>query len=413
MNVSSVISIGNLKAQRGQKVSGTVPIPADDGNGSAIPITIIHGINEGPTLLVLAGVHGSEYTPIVATQRLARDILELWRGALILVHMANLPSYLGRTVYKSPIDGKNLNRVFPGSRTGTLTERIADVLVEQVYPQANAVMDLHSGDANEALGPSYTAYYGKAGSPQVIQASKAMANAFGLDFVVEFQWEFGKDDENATKGAIWAGSAAVARGIPSIDVEMTPGKGLYDPVSIAQAYHGTLQVMDHLGLEPSFMAHPSNDNLPRTSEVCLVRERHFIEAPEGGSWVPLVDTGSFITQGTLLGYTTDLFGRNRTFEALAPADGLLLIRFEAPPVEKGDTLAVIAVLNSSDSGCDRFRLAPDALAAGCIVWQLAVAIGGWVAVLGMLLMMKGRARYSKHAVLPENLEDQYPSNQVV
>ena len=53
------------------------------------------------------------------------------------------------------------------------------VLVEHVYPLADYVLDVHSGDGNERLGPSYTAYYGKAGSDSVIQASKNMAIAFG------------------------------------------------------------------------------------------------------------------------------------------------------------------------------------------------------------------------------------------
>ena len=172
-NSSSVLSIGNLTASNGQKTSGTVSIVANDGSNTEIPITIIKGSqDEGPTLLVLAGVHGSEYTPIVCTQRLARDLdpTKIQRGAVILIHMANMPSYLERSIYVSPIDGKNLNRVFPGNPNGTMTERIADFLVEQVYPLADAILDMHSGDANEQLGPSYTAYYGKAGSPQVVHS---------------------------------------------------------------------------------------------------------------------------------------------------------------------------------------------------------------------------------------------------
>lgn len=105
-------------------------------------------------------------------------------------------------------------------------------------PVLSSVLDMHSGDANEGLGPSYTytAYYGKAGSSRVIQASKDMARAFGLDLMVEFQWELDADNGNVTNKTIWDRSAAVSRGIPSIDVEMAPGRGLYDPTSIDQAY---------------------------------------------------------------------------------------------------------------------------------------------------------------------------------
>ena len=232
---SAAVSIRNLTAAPGQKVSGKVSVATADGTHTEIPVTLINSFKEGPILLVLAGVHGSEYTPIVATQRLAHDLdpARLDQGALILVHMSNFPSYIGRSIYTSPVDGKNLNRIFPGSKNGSLTEAIANFLVEEVYPVAAAVMDMHSGDGNEQLSPSYAAYYGKAGSEQVRQASRNLAYAFGVDLIVEFQWFL---ERTSTSAAIWAGSAAMIRGIPSIDVEMAPGMGLYDPATIAVAW---------------------------------------------------------------------------------------------------------------------------------------------------------------------------------
>ena len=228
---------------------------------SSIPITIVNGILDGPTVLVLSGIHGSEYIPIMATQRLAKDLdPSTLKGSVILVHIANLPAYLGRTVYTSPADGKNLNRIFPGIQNGTLSERIANFLVQEVYPLANYVLDMHSGDANEQLGPSYTAYYAKAGTPEVIQASKSIAIAFGLDLMVEFQWEL---LGNNTSKAIWAGSAAVVRDIPSIDVEMAPGMGTTHSHCIDQAYKGVLRVMGYLGMLPSKAIPPQQQQTRR------------------------------------------------------------------------------------------------------------------------------------------------------
>lgn len=67
--------------------------------------------------------------------------------------MANMPSYLGRTIYYSPVDHKNLNRVFPGKADGTLSERIADVITREVIDRATHVIDIHCGDGNESLRP--------------------------------------------------------------------------------------------------------------------------------------------------------------------------------------------------------------------------------------------------------------------
>ena len=73
------------------------------------------------------------------------------RGTVILVHIANLPSFLGRTIYYSPIDGKNLNRVYPGKADGTVSERIAYAITTEVIERADYVVDMHCGDGNEAL----------------------------------------------------------------------------------------------------------------------------------------------------------------------------------------------------------------------------------------------------------------------
>ena len=83
--------------------------------GTQIPVTTIEGAQPGPTLALIAGNHGYEYPPILALQQLRTEIdAAALSGTVILVHVANMPSFLGRTVYFSPVDGKNLNRVYPG-----------------------------------------------------------------------------------------------------------------------------------------------------------------------------------------------------------------------------------------------------------------------------------------------------------
>mmetsp|Transcript_6368 Transcript_6368/g.9256 ORF Transcript_6368/g.9256 Transcript_6368/m.9256 type:complete len:280 (-) Transcript_6368:48-887(-) len=217
---------------------------------------------------------------------------------------------------------------------------------------------MHSGDGNEQLGPIYTGYYGKAVSDSVIQASKDMAFVFGLDLVVEFQWEVQQyqDDHNSisTTGAIWAGSAAAVGGIPSIDVDMAPGMGSTREDSIHQAYQGVLRVMVHLQMLPETMLEEQHQH-PHPHSSCLVKERYFIDSPPTGSWTPLIETGTFVQKGTSLGYLTDLYGRTTIYEAEAPTDGFLLIRLESPPVVKDDTLAVVAVLNTTNPVSERLR----------------------------------------------------------
>ncbi|MDG1995413.1 MAG: succinylglutamate desuccinylase/aspartoacylase family protein, partial [Emcibacteraceae bacterium] len=147
----NVIMIENISAAPGKLVTGEIEIKSDQ-NSTIIPITIVNSKKPGPTLVLVAGIHGSEYSPIIALQNLMLRIdPENISGAVIAVHIANMPSYIGRTIYNSPLDGKNLNRSFPGKIHGTITERIAYFLTSEVYPLADAVLDIHSGDGNEQL----------------------------------------------------------------------------------------------------------------------------------------------------------------------------------------------------------------------------------------------------------------------
>lgn len=295
---------------------------------TTLPMTVITGAPEGPTLLVLAGVHGAEYSPIRATQKLASSIgNDELTGSVILVHIANLPAYQARTVYLNPVDGKNLNRLFPGSQNGSLSEQIADTLSSKLFPLADAVLDLHSGDANEDLRPYWVGYYGKAGNPDVIRKSRALAYAFGAPYVVEFQWEL-----TDPKAAIWAGSSAVAQGTPSIDVE-AGGMAVIDPQAVSLIEQGVFRVMSHMGM--------IKQTLKPVESSTLIRERQSIKSPADGSWVSLKEAGTRVVKGELLGYVTDWHGR-RLFDAISPIDGLMLLRLSSPPVQTGDSLVVIA-----------------------------------------------------------------------
>ena len=104
-------------------------MPAKDGVGTEIPYTVVHGAKRGPVLALVAGVHAYEYPPILALYRL-KDAIDpkTLRGTVLMVHIANLPSFKKRTIYFGPDDWKNLNRVFPGDLNGTMSQRIAAVI---------------------------------------------------------------------------------------------------------------------------------------------------------------------------------------------------------------------------------------------------------------------------------------------
>ena len=154
-HAQSPVTMGGVTAAPGTLASGefkVAPRPGDDG--TVIPFSIINGTKPGPVLALVAGTHGVEYPPVLALQRLRTAIdPKALSGTVLVVHVANLPSFLKRTIYYGPTDGKNLNRVFPGKKDGTLSDRIAEVITRDIIERATHVIDGHCGAGNEWLRP--------------------------------------------------------------------------------------------------------------------------------------------------------------------------------------------------------------------------------------------------------------------
>jgi uncharacterized protein len=325
----AAFTVAEVTAQAGEKASGYLEVPKGSDDATRIPITIIHGVRPGPVLTLIAGVHGAEYAPIVALQRL-RSRLDAKRiaGTIVLVQVANLPSFLKRTIYYGPIDGKNLNRVFPGKADGTISERIAFTLVEKLFRRTDYLIDIHCGDSNEALVP-YVAYYTEHQNPTVVEKSKSLALAFGIEYVKAIS---GRSKDFNT--AVYSTNASFLLGKPTMAVE-SGELGRSDEASVSRIEQGVFNVLRHLqmlpGVPPKHVKH-----------VFVIRDET-IRAKETGIFYALVPRGSTVKKGTKLGYLTDFFG-NRLSDARAPFDGVVLYILGTPPVSAGEPLVSLGEL---------------------------------------------------------------------
>ena len=327
-----------LEVPAGERISGKLPVNGGvDGVETFIPVTVFHGRDSGPVLSLIAGIHGSEYSPIISMQRLP-ELLDpqAMAGTLIIVHIANLPAFQGRSVYFGPDDLKNLNRSFPGKADGTVTERIAFTLSEEIMPLSDYLIDIHSGDGNESLRPSYSAYYAEAGGTEVVGQSRRLAVAFGLETIVQFAGSYSSLDD-----AIYTSAQSVTRGIPSIDVE-SGELGVIDDVFIDPITDGALSVLRELGMVAGEPIVPTNP--------LFISDRARVYSEHEGIWHEnrLVQTGDYVTEGTELGVITDYFGKELQ-KVVAPASGILLILFGTPPVNVNDNIAVIGKVQPSIS----------------------------------------------------------------
>jgi predicted deacylase len=319
-------TVGPVTATAGTVSAGTIQVePRAGDSGTTIPITVIHGAAPGPVLALIAGTHGMEYVPIIALQRL-RDRIDpkTLKGTIVMVHVANMPSFLGRTIYYSPVDGKNLNRVYPGKADGTISDRIADTITREVIARATHVVDLHCGDGNESLRPY--SYWITTGDPAVAQAGRAMALAFGLDHIVV-------DKERPTDPAasLYTSNTAITRGKPALTTE-TGGMAVVDEASIDLALRGVGGLMKHLGMRPDGPA-------PVSAPVFFARNE-VLRAGVTGIFYAEVERGRTVTKGARLGRITDFHGKTIE-EVRAPFDGHILYVVGTPPITKGEPVAMI------------------------------------------------------------------------
>ena len=320
------LTVGSATAAAGQRATGWIDVPRGSDEGTRIPVTVLHGGKDGPVLSLIAGTHGSEYTSIIALQRIGTTLNPVeMAGSLILVHMANPTTFYGRRVYYSS-DGKNLNRMYPGNPNGTLSERIAHAITTQVIDIATHVVDMHCGDGNESLRPY--SYWMPIGDARVDGPAREMALAFGLDHIV-----IDRSRPTDPKKTLYTSTTAMVRGKPAITTE-SGGMGLTDEASVSAHVAGALSVMNHLGM----MNAPS----VRVSHPVWYEKTEVLRAPVTGVWRPVVDQMHTVAKDALLGRILDPFG-NVLREVRAPFAGEMLYVVGTPPVSEGEPLGMIAV----------------------------------------------------------------------
>ncbi len=235
-----------------------------------------------------------------------------------------MPSFLGRTIYYSPADGQNLNRVFPGKADGTLSERIAETLTREVIGRATHVVDLHCGDGNESLRP-YT-YWITTGDPKVAEAGRAMALAFGLDHIVV---DGARPVDPAA--SLYLSNTAITRGKPAITTE-TGGLAVVDNDSIGLVERGVAGLLRHLGMRSS--------GPPPVAKPVWIGRNEVLRTGATGLFYPAVTRGQTVTKGARIGHVTDFHGAVIE-NVVAPFDGEILYVIGTPPVTKGEPLAMI------------------------------------------------------------------------
>jgi len=323
----SSFTVGGITARPGEKAAGNIRVPAGLDPSTDMPVVVVHGAKSGPVLALVAGAHGTEYASIIALEKLigALDPKQL-SGTVIVLPLVNVPSFEQRVAHLNPVDGKNMNRTYPGKADGTLSERCSYIITKEVVEQCDHLIDYHGGDTDESLRPY--SYWTRTGNAEQDRVSKEMVLAFGLDHIIIS--EDRPKDPNASR---YLENTASTRGKPSMTVEAGHA-GTVEPEDVEVLIAGTLNVMRHLKMLPGRAAPVENP--------VWIAQLSTLASEATGIFYPLVRRGSYVAQGMKVGFVTDYVGKS-LLEARAPASGIVLYVRAVPSLVKGETLISIGV----------------------------------------------------------------------
>jgi predicted deacylase len=306
-------------------------IAAGSDSATWVPVATIRGATPGKTVAVLSGAHGTEYASIVAAQRVVPRIdPSRLHGTVIVVPLINRASFERMRVHTNPVDEKSMNGNYPGKATGTQTERVLDAIARQVIAKADVVIDLHNGDIDENLWPY--SYWTRTGDAARDSTALALCRAMGLKHIIV-------RDIDVTNPASTRSASGYSLSLGKVAVVAEAGRwARTDAEDVGALEQGILGVLGELGM--------IDHKTPPPMQNVWLGEDARVRADGDVVWTAVVDRGARVTEGQLLGYTSDYWGR-RIGDVKAPRSGMLTFIRSVPSAWAGSTLATVAqVLDS-------------------------------------------------------------------
>lgn len=295
-----------------------------------VPLVVVKN-GDGPTVFFTGGNHGDEYEGPIALLKLARSLEPPnMTGRVIIMPTLNLPAVRAGTRL-SPIDGLNMNRVFPGVREGTVTQIIADYVYTKILPHADVVVDIHAGGKTMSLVPCAVMH--QLEDKTLMDRTMAALLAFGAPIGLVLQ-------ELDSEGML--DTAVEDMGKVFISTELGGG-GTVTTYTVGIADTGIRNILCHFGLIDEAVVTPQARGQPATRLMHTPDDDCFVIANENGLYEILVDIGLEVQEGTPIGRihfydtperTPSLYNARRT--------GMVVHRHVPGLIQAGDCLALIA-----------------------------------------------------------------------
>jgi uncharacterized protein len=324
---TSGFTVGSATASPGTTAYGALSIPAGSDSGLQVPVAVIRGVRPGPVVAFVSGAHGTEYTSIIAMQKLIGRIdAKRLGGTVIVVPLLNRASFETMTPHINPVDRKGMNAAYPGDPEGTQTQRALAAVTQQILIPSDVVVDLHGGDLDEDLRPY--SYWFRGGHAAQDSAGLKLALAFGLDHIIVTDV-----DPSAPNAGRTLSTQALQRG-KTVLVAEAGRSGVVAPADLNALIEGSLNVLGELGMLTRKVTHVSHP-------VWLAGAGSRVAADSAGVFYPAVARDTRVKKGQIVGHTTDYLGRP-TGDIRAPIDGLVTFIRGVPSMWPRATLVNIA-----------------------------------------------------------------------
>jgi predicted deacylase len=267
---------------------------------------------KGPVILFTAGIHGDEVNGVeIIRQLISKGINRPKKGTIICIPVLNIFGFLNKT--RELPDGRDLNRVFPGSKTGSLASQVAFKLMHEIIPQVNFIIDHHTGGAGRFNAPQIRIIKG-------VVKLKKWAKTYGAPYVI-----YSKKIPKSLR------SACHKLNIPILLFE--GGKSNHiDRLVTNSGVNGAKRILENLGM----LASKFKVSKPKKN-IVFIEESKWIRAKSSGLFRPSIKLNSKVQKETILGYITDAYGKFKQ-SVKADCDGYIINVNEDPIVYKGDAL---------------------------------------------------------------------------
>lgn len=308
-------SIGGTVIPKGSRVDVKIELPKMYNTPTHLTVTVIRGKKDGPTMFVSAAIHGDELNGIEIIRRLRKlEQLKRIRGTLILIPVVNVYGIINRSRYLP--DRRDLNRCFPGSKSGSLAGRMAHIFFNEIVLKSDLGIDLHTGAIHRSNMPHVRMDVSN-------EESLFLAKTFAAPVIV-----------NSTLRDGSLRSEAREHGIPVLLFEA--GEALrFDEKCIRIGVNGIVNILRAKEMLPK-RAKTSNKKTP-----VLTMSSKWIRSNEGGMIRTIKALGETVEKGDIIGYIDEPLGEN-SHEVKALSRGVVIGKTEIPLIHEGDAIYHIA-----------------------------------------------------------------------